>query len=235
MPYVIVTADRNYGGRTPEADALSRINTWARRLDDLDGEPTPRHRIRGGRIRSVRIPWLARPRDPDAADRLRELLVQTYRRAALLTERGQVGLAVGHGHADLQSAWVDLVPGGILRVGIDFAEELHRLLEAGPDAPRDPTFRESLFVALGEALREDGRVRRLDFYSCAVGASDQGQRLLDWIHALWEIPVRGLRGDLEGRPSRAGGVVAGRRLGPVSSRPHPACAIATSGAGTSID
>lgn len=133
----------------------------------------------------------------EAWSRVEHAMTRALTAANRLTMTGRVGLAYGHGSISEQRAWVDLAPHGVLRVDREFFEEYARVKDAGAGARRGLNEREQLFEVMGWLLREGRRVRRIDLYTCAIGQSHEGRAILDWIHHFWEIPIRGLRGDLE--------------------------------------
>ncbi|GAB5547188.1 MAG: hypothetical protein SangKO_069480 [Sandaracinaceae bacterium] len=201
MPYVIITAGsgwRGVPGFVAEGRALAELNMWAMRMDELDGEITnPRTIAGGGRLRHARIRFPSGARHASWQRRAVLAAVEhTYGVAAhLAIRRGHVGIAVGHGASSGGRAWVDLAPLGWLRVDLPFMERLHRFREGG-SAERGMTLEEMAFDGIGQLLRERHRVSRVDLYTCSVGATDDGQRLLDWMQYFWRVRVRGLRGDL---------------------------------------
>lgn len=227
MPHVIVTAHESWGGIAGrELAGTEVLNRWAERLDELDGSVTQRGQYRrGGPIRHVRVPNIGYSSgllvsSPEAWGRAERAMLWTCTQANRFAMHGPVLLAYGHGVATEREAWVDLAPGGMLRVTRGFFEEYASLKDAGARAARGLNQQEQLFELMGSALAERPRVRRIDLYTCAIGLGPHGRALLDWIHHFWGIPVRGLRGDLvvEGHRQGVSGIPSLRVLGPPGAR-----------------
>lgn len=201
MTYVLVTAHRAWG-EVGDLRGTNLLDGWAERLDDLDGEPTnrPGDPRRGGPVRQIRIAPLGLPTaelhsSAEVWSRFEMVMLSAFRAANLHAWRGTVALVYGHGLANRHHAFVDLAPVGALRVDRRFFEA-YAQVRGGGASSRGLSRREQLFEAMGEVLREGGRVRQVDLYSCSVGLGPHGRAVLDWIHHLWRIPVRGLRGEL---------------------------------------
>lgn len=208
MPYVLLTADRTYtnnAGRE-ERQALQFAHDYAMQVDYHDNirTPTPYRADGGGRYRHVEMRPISgfRVRTGSQLELEREralaleCVVQGYRDAALVGAGGPIGVCVGHGLAANNQAWVDLAPVQLLRVSVEWLEVHWRLRSMNP-RPYPPSMESEAFDAIGAALSSRPRAQRVDLYSCSVGETTAGQALLDWLHYLWGVPVRGLRGELE--------------------------------------
>ena len=204
MPYVIVTAQEVWApARSAEEGGLRALRRWAQRLDDLDGEPTtsPEDLSWGGRIRQIDIGSIGMRSEELMArhegwTRLENAMTRAFWLAAQHARGGAIGLAYGHGLTSGRDPWIDLAPAGVLRVDHAFFRG-YAAVKDGTDTSRGLDRREQLFELLGSVFAARPRPRRIDLYSCGVGATRTGRLLLDWIHHYWRVPVRALVGDLE--------------------------------------
>ncbi len=206
MSYVLLTSRHGFGApSSEEAETLGWIDEWADHVDMSDGERSdPTDPTRGGRIRRVQMSGLTQHEIVSSpADRtrfIREYILSGYARAAgWAGPGGQIGVALGHGDASATSAWADLAPMGTLRVDSSLLENLWHWTQLAPEDRPPRPWEEEAVDLIGQILRADDRrlrVDRVDLYTCSVGQSPFGQDLLDWLHTLWRVPVRGLRGPL---------------------------------------
>ena len=181
MAYVLLTADAGYEPHGHRSTS-ELVSEWAYRADGSDGSATYlSNPLSGGRLRHLNMPY--------TASQPRTLLKRYYDSASAFSDRGEVGISMGHGHSNPSGAWVDLAPAGMYRIGTDDLSSLVTRRDA-----REPrTDRDEFVELLGERFRVSG-VRRVDFYSCSVGVGEPGQELLDAFHRVWQVPTRGLRG-----------------------------------------
>jgi hypothetical protein len=209
--YVILHATGAYAPFSrAEREGLDLIAAWARQVDESD-------LVLSGHYQREELPpwWEHQQRGRSGRELAEEIVLRTlagYRRAVdRAGPQGQVAVALGHGETNRWFAWVDLAPSGALRVSLPMLERLAAVVL--DHQPLELSYEERAFLALRHILRGDGprpRVSRIDLLTCSVGTEVGGQHLLDWLHALWGIPVRGLRGVVvfDG-PYRAGMVPPG--------------------------
>lgn len=211
MPYVILHASRAYAPFSQaEAEGLDVIAAWARQVDESD-------LVHTGDYQREELPtwWTEQQVGRSGRELAEEIVLRTltgYRRAVdRAGPQGQVAVAFGHGETDRWSAWVDLAPSGAMRVNLPMLERLGTVVLDRQTL--DLSYAERAFLALRDIVRGEGprpRVRRIDLLTCSVGTEAGGQRLLDWLHVLWGVPVRGVRGVVVfDAPYRAGFVPPG--------------------------
>jgi hypothetical protein len=206
MTLVFLTANHGFAAANPgfgggnagvireEREALAISDRYAEQVDYSDevttnwGEPS-----NGGDYRHIRI-WAP----SDGADQRSALarVIGGYRSAKKHARGGEIALLLGHGGGTPGSAMVDLAPFGLLPVDLAFLGRYERWL-AMARSNRLPDAQFETFWDIGDILRSRPRLNRFDLYSCAVGYGPAAQDLLDWMHHLFEVPLRALRGLLE--------------------------------------
>ncbi len=201
--YVILTAHGSFipqHARADDADAglLRQNRAWAEQLDASDGRLTPDDGpTRADRSQEV---LLVRIHPAPAGEEMLASTLEGYREAARWAgPRNAIGILVGHGDAATVSAtaWVDLAPSRHLRVTLEM------LLQIRSRPAADLTGEQNTVVRIGEALRRE-RIGRVDLLTCSTGYGGLGQRLLDELHAVWRVRVRGLRGNLASTTDQRG-------------------------------
>lgn len=197
MPYVLLTAREEYAPpRTHERDGLRFGRQWAHDFDTSDYAPTPRDRIGGGPNRHVVMQLPSRRAALESSTAaIHRTIREAYELAAQQASHGYVGLMLGHGSDDPFNPWVDLAPVELLRIDLPFVENFWRA-HVRDEGSRPMHEDEQLFHDIGAILRKRNRVIRFDLYTCSAGQTERGRWLLDWLHFLWQRPVRGLRGPL---------------------------------------
>jgi hypothetical protein len=201
MSFVFLVAPAQFARGRHSGQSLNFNVRWryAEQVDSADGYRTwPETARTREPVRVARVPLPHRfefvHESVDDRRQVASCTLLGFRDAAERSERGEIGVMLGHGGDFGGQLGIELAPAEAVIVNT----ELLRYLSTPRDtrsATEARTVEANFFEDVGAVLRAGG-VRRVDFYTCNLGVGDAGQALLDAIHQHWQIPVRGLQGFL---------------------------------------